>query len=329
MKRFKLGILVIFALSLVFVSGCKKTLNDSDKIQVVCTNYPIYDWVREIIGDDNDNIELTWLLDDGVDMHSFQPGTNDIALISSCDVLIYVGGESDEWMSDVLDEAVNDDMKVINLLDCLGDNKKQEEIKEGMESEEGEHEHDEEGEHEHEEEYDEHVWLSLKNAKHFVEEIKSVLIEVDEDNKEVYKENCDSYVEKLDELDKQYENVVKNAAKDTIVVADRFPFLYLVEDYGLDYYAAFVGCSAETEASFETIVFLSDKIDELGLSSVLVIDNSDEKIAQTVISNTNDKNQKVLILDSLQSVTKEDVKAGKTYLSSMTDNLKIIEESLK
>lgn len=298
---------------------------DNEKISVVCTIFPEYDWVKEVLGELQDNCEMTLLLDKGVDLHNYQPTAEDIAKIAACDLFIYVGGESDGWVEDALSEATNKDMQVINLLETLGTSAKEEEIVEGMEAEE-----EEEGEEEEEEgsEYDEHVWLSLKNAQIFVSAITDSLKMLDAQNADTYQANCDSYVEKLGALDKEYSAAVSAGTKNTLLFGDRFPFRYLVDDYGLNYYAAFVGCSAETEAAFETIVFLSGKVDELDLSHVMVIESSDQKIAQTIIDNTEDKNQGILVLDSMQSTTSEDIAAGATYMSIMESNLEVLKQSL-
>ena len=268
------------------------------------------------------------LLDNGVDLHSYQPTAEDIMKIASCDLFIYVGGESDEWVEDALAESTNPDMKVINLLETLGDKVQEEEVVEGMEAEEEEEEEGEEGEEE-EVEYDEHVWLSLKNAEILVDEIANNLAEIDADNVDTYKTNAANYVTELTALDEKYATAVSEGNADTILFGDRFPFRYLVDDYGLNYYAAFVGCSAETEASFETINFLSEKVDELGLKTVLTIENSDQKIAETIISNTKNKDAQILAMDSMQTTTSEDVANGVTYLGVMEENLKVLTEALK
>ena len=184
--------------------------------------------------------------------------------------------------------------------------------------------------HSHEqEESDEHVWLSLRNAETLCEAISNELQEIDPDNKDIYRANTSAYIEKLMALDSEYQSVVSGAAKNTILFGDRFPFRYLVDDYGLEYYAAFGGCSAETEASFETIAFLAQKVDELDLKTVLTIEKSDGKIANTIIQNTNDKNETVLQMDSMQSTTLDDVKDGTTYLSIMESNLNVLKEALQ
>ena len=300
-------------------------------LNIVTTIFSEYDWVREILGDNAGNADLTMLLDNGVDLHSYQPTAQDILKISTCDLFIYVGGESDGWVSDALQEAANKDMKVIDLLDVLDDAVKEEEIVEGMEAGE-EHGDGEDEEHEEEEEgpeYDEHVWLSLRNAKVLCEAITNALTEIDPDHAADYRSNLTSYSEKLDALDAAYQSAVDSASRKTLLFGDRFPFRYLVDDYGLSYYAAFAGCSAETEASFRTITFLADKVDEFNLTSVLTIESSDQKIAQTIIQNTNEKNQNILTLNSMQSVTSNDVAAGTGYLSIMESNLDVLIEALQ
>ena len=259
-----ISILLITVMVILCISACGQknsstkednhtVQNRGAKIKVVTTIFPEYDWVKEIAGDEISNMDLTMLLDNGVDLHSYQPTASDIMKISDCDLFIYVGGESDAWVDDAFKEAVNKNMKVINLLDVLGNTVKEEE----------------------EPEYDEHVWLSLKNAKILTKAIADDLCEIDEEHKDIYMRNEKAYEEKLDTLDKEYQGTVDAASQKTLLFGDRFPFRYLVDDYGLDYYAAFVGCSAETEASFETVKFLSEKVDELGLKNVITIEKSE------------------------------------------------------
>lgn len=473
---------------------------DNTRLNIVATIFPEYDWVREILGDRLDNANLTLLLDNGVDLHSYQPTADDIIKIATCDLFIYVGGESDKWVEDALKEATNKDMVVINLLQVMGGAVKAEELIEGMQETEHDHDHDgdlteediedrslsdfageweslypmlldgkldeylahkaEEDEdetataetyrekyaaswasdvnqiaidenkitftyadasarsaeytyaghvlktsdsghasvryqfetndsnapkyvqfndhghepgkaehfhiyfgddgfdalldaatnpyfvpaglsnedvldglmghsHEHEEEADEHVWLSLKNAKVLCRAIADTLMQIDPDNAETYAANVAAYIEKLSALDAEYQAAIDGAAKKTVLFGDRFPFRYLVDDYGLDYYAAFVGCSAETEASFETIAFLAGKVDELNLSHVLTIEGANHKIAQTVAANTQSRDQQVVAMDSLQSTTLKDVQNGATYLSVMEKNLEVLKDALK
>ena len=333
MKKITALLLALFVL-VGALAGCGKQndTNKTDKLSIVTTIFPEYDWVREILGDKADNAEITMLLDNGVDLHSYQPTADDIVKISDCDLFIYVGGESDGWVEDALRNAANRNMKVINLLEVLGDSVKTEEIVEGMQEEhehEDAHAHDDAEEHEHEEEADEHVWLSLKNAKMLVRVISKALQELDPDNKDIYAANADAYVKKLSALDAEYQAAVDAASNKTILFGDRFPFRYLVDDYGLRYYAAFVGCSAETEAGFETISFLAKRVDEWKLPCVLTIEGAQHKIAETIVRNTTTKNQKVLTMDSMQSTTTQDVKNGTTYLSVMEKNLSVLKEALR
>lgn len=329
-KRILLLVLSLAMCASLFV-GCGKSSsakekNTSAKKSIVCTIFPEYDWAKEIIGELGNEYELTLLLDDGVDLHSYQPTAADIAKIASCDVFIYVGGESDGWVKDALAEATNPDMQVINLLEVLGDTVKEEEVVEGMEAEEEEPEAESEEEGP---EYDEHVWLSLKNTTRLVSSITDSLKKIDDKNAQTFQTNCDAYTAKLTKLDEEYTQAVATGTKKTLVFGDRFPFRYMVDDYNLDYYAAFVGCSAETEASFDTVVFLANKIDELGLSNIMVIEKSNQKIAKTIIENTKEKNQEILVLDSMQSTTSKDIEAGETYLTAMERNLEALKTALK
>lgn len=324
--------IVSLFLTAVMMIGCLSACSsdtasdtpDNDNIKIVTTIFPEYDWVMNILGENPADAEVTMLFDSGVDLHSYQPTADDIMKISTCDLFIYVGGESDEWVEDILSEAVNKDMKTINLLDVLGDSVKEEEVVEGMEAEE-EDEGDEEEEHEEEPEYDEHVWLSLRNASVLCDRIAEAIESIDPEHKTVYSDNVSAYKDKLSALDSEYETTVSEAGIKTLLFGDRFPFRYLVDDYGLDYYAAFVGCSAETEASFETIVFLADKVDELGLPAIMTIEGKDHRIAETIIQNTQTKDQTILTMDSMQGTTQD----GATYLSVMEENLSVLKEALK
>ena len=310
------AVLLSLILMISALTGCGEAKNSDADIKVVATVFPIYDWVREIVKDDVD-IKLDMLLDNGADLHSYQPSATDIMDISDCDVFIYVGGESDKWVSDVIAQAKNKDMIVLDLLDILGDKAKEEEVKEGMQNEEEKDKNDKD-----ETEYDEHVWLSLKNASLFVTEIADALGKKDA-------QHAAAYTDKLTSLDKQYQSAADSAKTKTLLFGDRFPFRYLTDDYKLDYYAAFSGCSAETEASFETIVFLADKVDELGLKAIMQIESSDGSIAKTIRDNTKSKDQEILTLDSMQSVTQKQLSDGETYLNIMQNNLEVLKKALE
>ncbi len=308
-------------------SSVTESKNDSvtgEQLSIVCTIFPEYDWVKQILGDHASHAEITYLLDSGVDLHSYQPTAMHMAKIADCDLFVYVGGESDEWVEDALAEATNKNMQVINLMEVMGDAAKEEVVKEGMEPED-----EEDGEDADEPEYDEHVWLSLKNAKTLCTEITDRLSILDSANKDAYKANLDAYTAQLDKLDGDFKALIDGASQKTLVFGDRFPFRYFVDDYGLDYFAAFAGCSAETEASFDTIVFLAEKMDELGCGTIFTIENSDHKIAQTVIDNTKEKNQNIAEMNSLQSVTKDQVSSGAPYLSMLLENLAVLKTALQ
>ena len=304
------------------------------KITIVAATFPLYDWTRQVLGD-HSNAELTLLMDSGVDLHSFNPTAQDILRVASCDLFIYVGGESDEWVEDAQKHLINQDQIAVSLLETLGEAAKEEELVEGMQAEDHDHEHDEHDEHdedddhdEGEAEYDEHVWLSLRNAQLFTQAIADALGQLDAENADAYQANAAAYIAKLQDLDARYADMRAQAAYDTILFGDRFPFRYLADDYDLHYYAAFSGCSAETEASFQTIVFLAGKTDELGLPAVLTIEGTDHRIAETIVQSTADKNQQVLTVDSMQGTTAKAINDGVTYLGVMEKNLSVFAQAL-
>lgn len=326
---------------------------NSNKISIVCTTFPQYDWVKNILGEEAKRFNVTLLLDNGVDMHSYQPAVKDIATAGSSDLFIYVGGESDTWVEDALKEAKNKDLKAINLMENLDNFVKEEEVVEGMQEERKSlgHSHEKSSKEKQEQtqkeshensqeingqkeaadeepEYDEHIWLSIRNAEIMVKNIEKAIEQLDSDNAKVYQNNAENYIKKLDTLDKQYANTIQNAKYKAILFGDRFPFRYMADDYDLKYYAAFAGCSAETMAGFETVTFLAKKADELQLPVILTIENSDGRIAEAVKSNTTKKNQKILAMNSLQSVTKEQLADGITYLQVMQENLSVLSEAL-
>lgn len=326
---------------------------NSNKISIVCTTFPQYDWVKNILGEEAERFYVTLLLDNGVDMHSYQPAVKDIATAGSSNLFIYVGGESDTWVEDALKEAKNKDLKAINLMETLDNFVKEEEVVEGMQEERKSlgHSHEKSSKEKQEQtqkeshensqeingqkeaadeepEYDEHIWLSIRNAEIMVKNIEKAIEQLDSDNAKVYQNNAENYIKKLDTLDKQYANTIQNAKYKAILFGDRFPFRYMADDYDLKYYAAFAGCSAETMAGFETVTFLAKKADELRLPVILTIENSDGRIAEAVKSNTTKKNQKILAMNSLQSVTKEQIADGITYLQVMQENLSVLSEAL-
>jgi len=351
---------------------------ENSRLSIVSTIFPQYDWVRQIMGERADDVDLTLLINNRIDMHSFQPSVSDIVRVSTADMFIYVGGDSDWWVEDVLRQAVNPNMIVINLMEVLGDRAVYEEIVEGMQHDhdcdddddcddpshdhgppydhahdhghgsgqehshdhdDHDHDHDHDPGHDHTHTHDhshdhhhgtldEHVWLSLRNAVAFTVAITEALSTLDPEHAELFRANLTQYLNRLAELDAEYNEMVSAASSRTLLFADRFPFRYLVDDYGIHYYAAFPGCSAETEASFTTIIFLAEKVDELNLTTVMVTESADEAIARTIISNTASADQRILVLDSMQSANATDWQNGVTYLSIMERNLDVLREAL-
>ena len=346
MKKFSklLTLLMILVMCASCFYGCssdKKEENSSKKIKVVATIFPVYDFLREIGGD---KIDLTMLMTPGAETHSYEPTPKDMKTVSNADFFAYVGGDSDEWVDKILDGNKNDKMKVVTLMDCV--KTVDEEHVEGME-EEHDHDHDEDvdgkddsdkdkdahdehDEHDHnhdgdEPEQDEHVWTSPKNAIEIVKKLTSELSKVDPVNANYYKENSKNYIKKLENLDKKFEDVVKNGKRKEIIFGDRFPFRYFVDRYGLKYYAAFPGCSTDTEASASTVAFLTNKVKEDKIPVIFHIELSNNKIAKSIAEATG---AKMLQLNAVHNVTKEDFEKGETYLSLMEKNLKPLEEAL-
>ena len=348
MKKFVFFAVLAAALLLV---GCGLESGKKDsgnrKVSIVATIYPQYDWLKNVLGDRLGAVDLKLLIKNGTDLHSYKPSAQDIASIASADMVVYVGGVSDEWLEKALAATPKAGRVQLNLMQALGDRVKEEEVVEGMqaeeehehgeETEEHEHEHHEHAEahehhHEHAEEVenDEHIWLSLKNAEILVNALAESLAKVDTANAEVYKANAAAYVAKFQELDGNFAAAISGAEGKTVLFGDRFPFRYLVDDYGIKYYAAFVGCSAESEASFETVAFLAGKMDSLSLPAIFKIDGSNGKIAQAILeASKKSKNVQVLTLNSMQSVTDEQMKSGKDFLSMMQANLEVLKKAIK
>jgi zinc transport system substrate-binding protein len=320
MKRILSLLIAVFMLTFALI-GCgqpKPAAGDSgeEKLSIVTTIFPQYDFTRQIVGDKAD---VTMLLPPASESHSFEPTPQDIIKIQNCDVFIYVGGESDEWVNEVLESMDTSKMKIITLMDCV--EVVEEEIVEGMEEEE--EEPTESGEEE--AEYDEHVWTSPRNAKLIVQKISDALCEADAANAETYKENTTAYLAKLDELDGEFKAVVAGASRKTIVFGDRFPFRYFADAYGLVYFAAFPGCSTETEASAATVAFLIDKINAEKIPVVFHIELSNEKMANTISEATG---AKVGLLHACHNISREDFQAGRTYIDLMNGNVEILKEAL-
>ena len=333
-KIFTIFLALTMAVGLLAGCGKKNAAEtgerNSNNLSVVTTIFPEYDWIKEILGDKAGSTDLTMLLNSGVDLHSYQPSVRDIAMIARADVFCYVGGVSDTWVNDVLDTTENRTAQLVSMAEAADAD--EEVLAEGMQAEhEHEHEHDhhddESDSHEEPPELDEHVWLSLRRAVLACTAMKEALCKADPAHEDIYNQNCTDYLRKLQELDSDFTEMTSQAARDTIVVADRFPFRYLAEDYGLTYYAAFPGCSAETEASFETIVFLSEKVESLHLPCVLVTEGSNSSLAKTILENAG-SDGKILTLQSLQAVSQKEIDAGVTYLSKMQENYDVLKQAL-
>lgn len=348
MKKFSFYATLFFLMTFM-LTACETESGKKDstpkKISVVATIYPQYDWLKNVIGERADAVDLTLLIKNGTDLHSYKPSAQDIATIAKADLVVYVGGESDEWVEKALEATPKEGRIALNLMKALGDRVKEEEVVEGMQvdpsassgTEEQVHDKVTEpaeatSEHHHHEEVenDEHIWLSLKNAWILVNALAQSLSKVDSANSSIYTANAVIYNAKLWTLDSEFTTAISGASQKTVLFGDRFPFRYLVDDYGIKYYAAFAGCSAESEASFETVTFLANKMDSLALPAILTIDGSDGKIARAILeASKQSKGAEILTLNSMQSVADKQIKAGADYLSIMRDNLEILKKALK
>ena len=336
--RYLKSIGIVLVLCLTLLSGCAgPTTAKQDENVILCTTFAAYDWVREILGD-TDTFTCRMLVDNGVDLHSYQPSAQDIMKIADCRMLVYVGGESDTWVSDALAESGNEDIIAISLLNLVGDRALNEVELEGVEGhhhhdhDDEDHDHDEHG-HEaettdHDDHYDEHVWLSLKNAIVCTETLADAITKLDPGNSQKYAVNAKAYTEKLEALDADYQTMRDTATQTTILIGDRFPFLYLAEDYDIHYFAAYSGCSADVEASVHTVTYLAEKLQEYQLPAIYVVDNGTDSLARTIAESA-DMTPEILHLSSMQSVTKEDIQKGYTYLSYMEENLQMLKKGLQ
>lgn len=309
-------IFAVIVAALLFICafcGCGNVQTEEQNgMKIVCTAFPQYDFAKNILGNSDGNIIL--LTDNGADLHSYEPTAADIIEIGSADLFIYVGGVSDEWVDGIIKSANNPELKTLAITDAV------ETLYDERES--GTHHSHE---HNHELQKDEHVWLSLKNAIEITRAISNKMCEADSENAAVYTANANAYIEKINALDKEYESVINTSKRKVLLFADRFPFRYLTESYSLQYYAAFSGCSSESEASFETMAFLIDKTNELSLPVILTIDGSDGSLAKTISDETD---AKIKTLDSCQSVSIADIKNGTDYLKIMASNLEVLKEAL-
>lgn len=300
-------LLIILSVCLISVS-CKK--NDDTRLKLIGSNFPCYDFLRAV-SKDVEGVDVSMLLPPGVDMHSFEVTPSDIIDIDKSSLFVYIGGESEEYITDILSDLKKDEKNILKLFDYV--TKEKERLKEGMEGEE-------------EEEYDEHIWTSLSNAIKMVEMVKEKLISIDEKNKEKYIENANKYIEEIIFLDQNIKDVLNTSSRKTLIFADRFPLQYFAHEYNLDYYAAFKGCSESTEASSKTISFLIDKIKENNVNVIFKLELSSGNIASTISKATDSK---ILTFNSMHNISKEDFDSEKTYITIMKENISNLKEALK
>ena len=335
--RRRKGIGILAACGLIcgsLLTGCgtgraedaSEKAQDDGRISVVTTIFPQYDFVRQIAGD---SVDLKMLLKPGEETHSYEPTPQDIIAIQNSDIFIYVGGENDAWVEDILDSMPDAGMRTLKLIDCV-DTVEEEHVK-GMQEQPG-HSHEEEEYHgdETEEahsvhEIDEHVWTSPVNASAIVDEIKELLAQTDPENRQRYEENAEAYEAELAALDAAFREVVDNAGRRLVIFGDRFPFRYFADEYGLDYYAAFPGCASDTEPSAAVMAFLINKVAEEKVPAVLKMELSNENIANAIAEATGTE---VRTFYSCHNLTAEEFENGETYLSMMQKNVETLKEVL-
>ncbi len=290
---------------------------DTGKISIVTTIFPYYDFSKNIAGD---KAEITLLLSPGSEPHNYEPSPSDIVAVENCDIFIYNGGESDEWVESVLKSTQNDKMKILKMMDYVT----------LLEEHSSEHNHDhahenEEIEHSHGQGYDEHIWTSIKNAEILSSVIAETLSEIDEVNSSYYSEKENNYINNLDRLDKDFTNTVNNGERDVLVFGDRFPFLYFATDYNLHYEAAFPGCSSKTEPNISTVTHMIDFVRDEDIPVVFYLEFSNGKTAKLIAEDTG---AKTMQFSSCHNVTKEQFENEVSYISLMEQNLKALKEAL-
>lgn len=319
-KLISLLCLILVLVLLPIFPSCQSAPQDS-KITILCTLFPQYDWVRSIVGD-SDSIEVTLLIKNGTDPHSYQPTAADIMAISSCDMIIYQGGGADTWVQEAINRAKSPDIRKIALTELEG-------ITLRHISSSSHHHGEDEHEHGHDHgTYDEHLWLSLSNAVNAVERLTNEICSLDPENSALYRANSLEYVNQLDRLDAEYRKAAENSLNPFVLFADRFPFVYLLEDYGIDYAAAFEGCSADVDAGFDTVLSLIKEADSHKVSYIAVTESSDKALATTVASSAK-RDIEIITLNSLQSVTERQIDGGITYLSVMRENLTALKTAIE
>ena len=330
MKRFRQRMLLFFIMTAgLLLTGCSAVRPEAgpapdggERVRVAATIFPPCDFVRQIGGE---YVDVVQLLKPGMEPHSYEPSPADIIRIMDSDLFLYAGGESDVWVEEILEGSDRAPVSC-SLLDWV--DPLEEETSEGMQVKEHHHEHAEgetDGVHLEETEYDEHVWTSPVNAQLLVEQIRDVLISLDPGREEIYEKNAAAYLEELRALDEDYRQMTENAKRKTLVFGDRFPFLYLVRTYGLEYYAAFPGCSGESEPSAATIAFLTDQVEEEGIPVVFQLELSNGRVADAIAEAAGAETE---ILHSCHTLTVSEAERGETYLSLMRRNLEALRHAL-
>lgn len=327
-----IGVFVVFAGLLCGCSVDKASSEQekgADNIRIVCTAFPEYDWVMNLLGDAKEHFDVTLLIQNNADIHNYQPSAQDVITMKEADLFLYIGGESDAWVQDLLVSDGTLSEHAISLLEMLGDQVLTQELIHEMLHEGSEHVHDHEHAHEHEDTLpDEHVWLSLENAKTICKYLSERLILLAPEHEKTISDNTVKYMEELRVLGEEYASMIAESAGAPLIFGDRFPFGYLAWEYDLVCRAAYTGCNAEVEVGFDTIISLAEQVDILQASYVLVIDGSDRELAKTIIRTAKTENIEILELNSMQSVSLEDIQGGATYLGIMRENLAVLQKAL-
>lgn len=305
---------LLCSLCLFICTACHEEAPDTkpEQLHIVLASYPEYNWMCQIVGEESSNVHLKLLMDTGVDVHSFEPSVKDVLELSQADLVVFNGGTSYSWLEKILNEK----RSLLNLMDALGSKVK---LMEGIACH---HEHDHEHKHSIHE-YDEHIWLSLRHAITLTQAMADELSHLDAEHAERYQANAQAYISKLQALDAKYAALFKISPRDTIIVADRFPLLYLVSDYNLKHVAAFQACSAETEASFETVLHLTNTIKELRPPALIILEGSSHKLAQTLLENSQHSPCEILEINAFHTLPQEG-----DYASIMEKNLQQIQKAL-
>lgn len=307
MKKILLTLLILCT-ALLTLPACKTDEKNSDeKLKIVASIFPQYDFARELT---KGKADISMLVTPGAETHGFEPTVSHMKAIADCDIFIYTGGDSDSWINSLLDSVDNPDMTVISLVDI---------VKDGEDHET--HDHSHEG-HSH---FDEHVWTSPENSIEICNEITRILMEKDPVNADFYETNLERYIKELQSLDEGFREITENSVRNTLVFADRFPLTHFAHHYHLEHFAAFSGCSDDTEPSASTVASLIDKVNAESIPVVFKIELSSDSIAKTV---ANETDAEILTFYSCHNISKEDFEKGETYISLMEKNIESLKTAL-